>query len=62
MSTLSHTAAERLDGPAIRPRDDADSRAACSPPGFAEAAQVFFAFAGMPLVVPPAATETARGA
>jgi hypothetical protein len=61
MSTLSYNPAERLDGPAIRSGDDADSRAASGPSGLAEASQVFFAFAGMPLVVAPSALEPRRG-
>ncbi len=62
MSMLSHSAAVRLDGPAIRPGDDAESRAAFDPPGLAEASQVFFAFSGMPLVVAPPANERGQGA
>lgn len=62
MSTLRYSATERLDGPAIRSGDDADSRAALGPPGLAEASQVFFAFAGMPLVLPHLAAEPGRGA
>jgi hypothetical protein len=61
MSMSLLAAAERLDGPAFRSGDD-DSRAASSPPSFAEANQHFFAFAGMPLVTWPPADEPGRGA
>ncbi len=62
MSTLSFTAAERFDGPALRSGDDADLRAASCQPGSSGASQVFFAFAGMPLLFPPSVNEPGQGA
>ncbi len=62
MSTLSFTAAERLDGPAFRSGDDDGPQAAPRPTGLALAGQSFFALTGMPLVPPASALDHGGGA